>query len=171
MGVNRIMQEGTLRIIVIVLWKGMVSTGNPQDVVWCNHPGTIPYRLGPELRWEPTGDLVARLGLTSLPFRDTFYTLSTQIHQAWDSGDLRTMTKNTPAVATAAHISILEHITKDDLLRYLADIETGNGFANRCLWCCTKRAQILPEGGCDPDFSRFQPHFRSPEIEWESHEW
>ncbi|MCI0825302.1 MAG: hypothetical protein J4N90_11165, partial [Chloroflexi bacterium] len=30
-------------------------------------------------------------------------TLSTQIRQAWDSGTLRTMTKNNPAVATGAH--------------------------------------------------------------------
>jgi hypothetical protein len=31
-------------------------------------------------------------------------TLSALIRQAWDSGDLRIMTKNNPAVATGAHI-------------------------------------------------------------------
>ena len=81
-------------------------------------------------------------------------TLSTQIRQAWDSGTLRTMTKNNPAVATGAHISILGHITKEELLRYLTDIEAGNGFANRILWMCTRRAQVLPEGGGTPDYSR-----------------
>ena len=81
-------------------------------------------------------------------------TLSTQIRQAWDSGDLRTMTKNNPAVATGAHISILGHITKDELLRYLTDIEAGNGFANRFLWVCTKRAQVLPEGGGTPNYDK-----------------
>lgn len=80
-------------------------------------------------------------------------TLSTQIRQAWDSGTLRTMTKNNPAVATGAHISILGHITKDELLRYLTDVEAGNGFGNRILWICTRRAQVLPEGGGTPDYS------------------
>ena len=50
-------------------------------------------------------------------------TLSAQIRQAWDSGDLRTMVKNNPAVASGTHISILGHITKEELLRYLTDIE------------------------------------------------
>jgi hypothetical protein len=80
-------------------------------------------------------------------------TLSTQIRQAWDNGTLRTMTKNNPAVATGAHISILGHITKDELLRYLTDVEAGNGFGNRILWICTRRAQVLPEGGGTPDYN------------------
>ena len=84
--------------------------------------------------------------------RDT-NTLSTQIRQAWDSGDLRTMTKNNPAVATGAYISVLGHITKDELLRSLADVEAANGFANRFLWICTRRAQVLPEGGGTPDYN------------------
>src|SRR4029079_7044940 len=40
-------------------------------------------------------------------------TLSAVIRQAWDIGDLRTMTKNCPAQASRAHISIIAHITKD----------------------------------------------------------
>ena len=74
-------------------------------------------------------------------------TLSTQVRQAFDSGNLRTMTKNNPAQATDAHISILGHITKDELLRELNELEAANGFANRFLWVCAKRAQYLPEGG------------------------
>ena len=74
-------------------------------------------------------------------------TLSTQVRQAWDSGTLRTMTKNNPAQATDAHISILGHITKDELLRELNELEAANGFANRFLWVCAKRAQYLPDGG------------------------
>ena len=74
-------------------------------------------------------------------------TLSNLIRQAWDSGNLRTLTKNSPTVATGAHVSILGHVTKDELLRYLNDTEAGNGFANRFLFVLTKRANILPEGG------------------------
>lgn len=77
-------------------------------------------------------------------------TLSAVIRQAWDDGDLRILTKNTPAKATGAHITILGHITKDELLRYLDSTEAGNGFANRFIWLCVRRSKELPDGG-EPD--------------------
>lgn len=73
--------------------------------------------------------------------------LSAVMREAWDSGNLNTMTKNSPAKATGAHISIIGHITKDELLRYLDSTEAGNGFGNRFLWICVKRSKCLPEGG------------------------
>ena len=78
-------------------------------------------------------------------------TLSTLVRQAWDTGTLRTMTKTNPAQSTEAHISILGHITKDELLRELSGGDAANGFANRFLWVCSKRAQYLPEGGGEPE--------------------
>jgi hypothetical protein len=82
-------------------------------------------------------------------------TLSPLIRQAWDTGELRVLTKNSPAKATGAHISIIAHITRDELLRFLTSTETSNGFANRFLWVCAKRSKLLPEGGHiqDVDFS------------------
>lgn len=74
-------------------------------------------------------------------------TLSAIVREAWDTGNLRSLTKNNPATATGAHISIIAHITKDELLRNLTDTEAANGFANRFLWVCVKRSKILPEGG------------------------
>jgi hypothetical protein len=74
-------------------------------------------------------------------------TLSTTIRQAWDTGDLRVLTKNSPAQATGAHISIIGHITRDELLRLLTSTDTANGFANRFLWICSRRSKSLPEGG------------------------
>jgi hypothetical protein len=74
-------------------------------------------------------------------------TLSAILRNAWDCKDLKTMTKNSPAKATKPHISIISHITKNELLRYLDNTECGNGFANRFLWLCVKRSKILPEGG------------------------
>ena len=74
-------------------------------------------------------------------------TLSPVIRAAWDSGDLRIMTKNSPAKATGAHISIIGHITRDELLRHLDSTEAANGFANRFLWCAVRRSKLLPEGG------------------------
>lgn len=74
-------------------------------------------------------------------------TLSPTIRNAWDKGDLQTLTKNNLAKATGAHISIIGHITQDELLRYLTSTETGNGFGNRFLWCCVKRSRELAHGG------------------------
>lgn len=74
-------------------------------------------------------------------------TLSATIRCAWNTGDLQTLTKNSPARATGAHISIIGHITRDELLRYLDSTETANGFANRFLWLCVRRSKVLPEGG------------------------
>jgi hypothetical protein len=74
-------------------------------------------------------------------------TLSTTIRQAWDSGDLRVLTKNSPAQSTGAHVSILGHITREELLRFLTSTDTANGFANRFLWICSRRSKLLPEGG------------------------
>ena len=74
-------------------------------------------------------------------------TLSAVIRNAWDTGSLSTLTKNSPGRATGAHISIIGHITKDELLRYLDSTEAGNGFGNRFLWFCVKRSNVLPEGG------------------------
>jgi hypothetical protein len=74
-------------------------------------------------------------------------TLSAVIRQSWDGRDLRTMTKNSPARATGAHISIVGHITADELRRYLSTTEVANGFANRHMFVCTDRSKILPDGG------------------------
>ena len=74
-------------------------------------------------------------------------TLSAIIRQAWDTGNLRVLTKTRPAKSTGAHISIIGHVTKDELLKYLTTTEAGNGFANRFLWVCVKRSKLLPNGG------------------------
>ncbi len=74
-------------------------------------------------------------------------TLSAIVRKAWDDGNLQALTKNSPAKSTDAHISILSHITKDELLRYLEDTEAANGFGNRFLWACVRRSKCLPEGG------------------------
>lgn len=74
-------------------------------------------------------------------------TLSRVIRDAWDRGSLKTMTKNSPASATGAHVSIVGHITADELRRYLDRTEAANGFANRFIFICVRRARLLPHGG------------------------
>ncbi len=74
-------------------------------------------------------------------------TLSPVLREAWDTGSLTTIVKNNRARATGAHISIIAHATKQELLRYLDATEQANGFGNRFLWACVRRSRILPEGG------------------------
>ena len=83
-------------------------------------------------------------------------TLSTTIRQAWDGGTLRVMTKANAARATGAHVSIIGHITGDELLRTLTATDAASGFGNRFLWVVSRRSKMLPEGG-DPDPADLAP--------------
>lgn len=73
--------------------------------------------------------------------------LSAVLRQAWDSVDLRVLTRKDPLKATGAHVSVIGHITADELLRRLDDTEASNGFANRFLFICARRSKELPDGG------------------------
>ncbi len=74
-------------------------------------------------------------------------TLSAVVRKAWDEGKLTSLTKNSPARATDAHISIIGHITGDELRRELDRTEIANGFVNRFLLVCVQRSKFLPDGG------------------------
>lgn len=74
-------------------------------------------------------------------------TLSPVVRNAWDGKSLQTMNKNSPLRATGAHIGIIGHVTKDELLRYLNATELANGFFNRFLVVAVQRSKILPFGG------------------------
>lgn len=78
-------------------------------------------------------------------------TLSVVIRNAWDRGDLRSMTKNARLKATGAHISIIGHITATELRRNLNETESANGFANRKIFFLVARSKCLPDGGSLPD--------------------
>jgi hypothetical protein len=82
-------------------------------------------------------------------------TLSAVVRQAWDGQTLQTITKGSPARATAPHISVIGQITRDELLRYLEATEAANGFGNRFLWVAAKRSRELPDGGGDVDVTGF----------------
>jgi hypothetical protein len=77
-------------------------------------------------------------------------TLSPVVRRAWDDGNLRTLTKNAPEKATGAHVSIIGHVTEDELRAYLDRTEAANGYGNRHLFLCVKRSRVLPFGGEDP---------------------
>ena len=77
--------------------------------------------------------------------------LSPVIRKAWDNGNLQILNKNSPAKATGAHVSIIGHITREELLKSLKSSEAGTGFANRFLYCWVSRTRCLPEGGNLPE--------------------
>jgi hypothetical protein len=77
--------------------------------------------------------------------------LSGLIRQAWDAGDLGTLTKHSPLRATGAHVSLIGHITEEEVRRYLTETERANGFANRFLWLLVRRSKALPDGTPVPD--------------------
>ena len=116
--------------------KGNRATGDYQDVQM--DPGVCDKRLLVfESEFASPLQVMAREGNT----------LSVVMRQAWDTGDLYTMSKNSPATATGAYVSIVGHITREELRRELSTTDMGNGFANRFGWLCTTRSQVLPEGG------------------------
>jgi Protein of unknown function (DUF3987) len=91
-------------------------------------------------------------------------TLSATLREAWDAREvLRTLTKSSPSVATGAHVSIVGHITRDELLRYLDRTETANGFGNRFIWIAVARSKFLPDGGSlrDEDLRPFVAKLRA----------
>ncbi len=84
------------------------------------------------------------------------------IRQAWESGELRTLTRNSPLQATGAHLSIVGHIVQEELKRELLSTDTANGFANRFLFACATRSKSLPEGGnlTDADWAKVVPRIQ-----------
>ena len=68
-------------------------------------------------------------------------TLSPVIRNAWDGKTLQTMAKNSPLRATGAHIGIVGHITKQELLRHITATELANGFFNRFMVVAVQRSK------------------------------
>jgi hypothetical protein len=73
--------------------------------------------------------------------------LSPVLRRAWDGADvLSPLTKTAPIRATGAHVSIIGHITQEELLRHLTETEAANGWCNRFLWVLVRRSKFLPDG-------------------------
>lgn len=68
--------------------------------------------------------------------------LSQIIREAWDGGTLQIMTKNNPMRVSDAHVSIIAHITAQELRPELTTVDQADGFANRFLIACAKRSKL-----------------------------
>jgi hypothetical protein len=69
--------------------------------------------------------------------------LSQIIRECFDTGDLATLTIK-PRTVSGAHISIVCHITQEDLDKHLTDTDMANGFGNRFLWFGIRSTKLLP---------------------------
>jgi hypothetical protein len=96
--------------------------------------------------------------------------LSPIIRRAWDIGPggvLRSLTKNSPARATGAHIAIAGHITRHELVQTIERTDLVNGFANRFLWAACKRSRTLPFGEeVNPELVREFAEMVSDSRDW-----
>jgi uncharacterized protein DUF3987/primase-like protein len=119
-----------------MVWHG--TGANRQQVLEIIDPGVEDKRLLViEAEFARTISVMERPGNT----------LSAIVRDAWDHGDLETMTKTSPARATAAHVSIVGHITLDELADRFTSTDKSNGFGNRFLFALVRRSQLLPFGG------------------------
>ena len=57
------------------------------------------------------------------------------------------MARSSPLCATGAHISVIGHITEDELRARLTRTDIANGFGNRFMFILVKRSKVLPFGG------------------------
>jgi hypothetical protein len=74
--------------------------------------------------------------------------LSRVIRDAWDCVEtLATITKHSPTRSSRPFISIVGHITADELRQVLDHTSMANGYANRFLFACVRRSKLLPHGG------------------------
>ncbi len=77
-------------------------------------------------------------------------TLSAMLREAWDGpGVWRSLTKKDSTKATNPHVSLVAHVTRQELRKEFAEVEIFNGLGNRFLWCCVRRSKLLPFGGGD----------------------
>ncbi len=145
-------------------WAGKITGGlsSGEGLIWAvRDPSTSQGKNGAETVDEGVPDkrlLVVEGELASVlkNIGRESNILSVVLRNAWDSGKLRTLTKSSPVTATGAHISVVGHITLPELRRTLAATDQQNGFANRFLWVCARRSQLLPDGGslADQDHDR-----------------
>lgn len=77
-------------------------------------------------------------------------TSSPILRRAWENGRLESRLSKTRMVATGAHLSLLAHISPEELRGKLSSLEVASGFANRMLFVLSRRARKLPSGGNIP---------------------
>jgi hypothetical protein len=126
------------------------KTGQPENVLV--EPGVEDKRLLCEIQ-ELAGTM--RAG------RSERSTLFQTMREAWDGVDLATMSKNSRRAATAPHVSVVAHVTPEELTKLQTDADVFGGTWNRFLWIASKRARLRPHGGDFDELGELQADVRS----------
>jgi len=74
-------------------------------------------------------------------------TMSAILREAWDCTRLRVLTRKEPLDVDNVNLSVIAHVTPEELLNNLTVTDRANGFANRFLILLVRRSKFLPEGG------------------------
>jgi hypothetical protein len=71
------------------------------------------------------------------------------LREAWDCVPpiLSTRTKHDPSLATEPLISMVAHVTIDELRQRIDKLSLSDGFGNRFLYSCVDRSKLLAHGG------------------------
>jgi hypothetical protein len=73
--------------------------------------------------------------------------ISQTLRKAWDSEKIENQNKKNPLWCEKPHISLIGHITKEELVKYFSRTEAASGFGNRFLFFEVKQSKRLPHGG------------------------
>lgn len=104
---------------------------------------------------EAIGDADKRLFLRETEFASVLArqgrdasVLSATLRELWDEGNARVMNRKHNALSTTgAHVSLVGHITPEELMQRISETDLGNGYANRFLFAYVRRSKDLPDGG------------------------
>ncbi len=104
---------------------------------------------------EVIGDVDKRLFLRETEFASVLArqgrdasVLSATLRELWDDGNARVINRKHNALsASGAHVSLVGHITPEELMQRLSETDLGNGYANRFLFAYVRRSKDLPDGG------------------------
>jgi hypothetical protein len=89
-------------------------------------------------------------------------TISSTFRQSWDSGEAHITTRSAKEVhVTGGHLSMIGHVTQEEVVKRLSTTEMANGFGNRILWICARRSKVLPFGGSSIDFGDVPQQLRN----------
>ena len=132
---------------------GGMSSG--EGVIWAIRDPIYAMRKGVEEMVDPGVD-DKRLLLDEREFFQALAVLKREgnilsriVRDAWDCRErLATLTKHSPARASLPMISVIGHITMEELRECLDHTSMANGYANRFLFACIQRGRLLPHGGC-----------------------
>lgn len=125
-----------------------------EGLVWRVRDASAERKKGTEIVVDDPGIIDKRLLVVEGEFVQVLRvqgregnTLSGSIRNLWDTGTVQNLTKNSPIKTTDAHVSIIGHITADELHHTLTAVEGANGYANRFLFVAVRRGKFLPFGG------------------------